>query len=284
MNPAFLIAIIIFMVLIILYLLAIMPNLKHNPKSNKLDGWLYAHRGLHDNKGIAPENSLKAFHLAVEQGYGIELDVQLTKDMVPIIFHDRNLQRACGVAYKVTELTYEEISKYALFYSKEKIPTLKQVLKVVNSKVPIIIELKAPLITTKLCKVVADTLMDYKGVYCIQSFNTLALIWYKKHLPGVVRGQLSTDFLREKITGNLLQHLLIKYLLLNFLAKPDFIAYHHVYKDSLSFTLCRKLYKVKSVAWTIQTQEQYDKSGKYYDLFIFDSFIPAKSTEGTNDL
>ncbi|MFT4145510.1 MAG: glycerophosphodiester phosphodiesterase, partial [Mobilitalea sp.] len=170
-----------------------------------------------------------------------------------------------------------------LFHSKEKIPTLEQVLKVVNTKVPIIIELKAPLITTKLCKVTAATLRNYTGIYCIQSFNTLALIWYKKHLPGVVRGQLSTDFLREKITGNFFQHFLIKYLLLNFLARPDFIAYHHVYKDSLSFTLCRKLYKVKSVAWTIQTQEEYDKSDKYYDLFIFDSFIPSKRTKGAND-
>lgn len=284
MNPVFLIAMSIVIVLIVLYLLAIMPKLKQNPKSSKLDGWLYAHRGLHDNKGVAPENSLKAFQLAVEQGYGIELDVQLTKDLVPIVFHDRNLQRACGKSSKVADISYEEISKYTLFHSKEKIPTLEQVLKVVNTKVPMIIELKAPLITTKLCKVVAKTLRDYKGVYCIQSFNTLALIWYKKHLPGVVRGQLSTDFLREKITGNLLQHFLIKYLLLNFLAKPDFIAYHHVYKDSISFTLCRKLYKVKSVAWTIQTQEEYDKSGKYYDLFIFDSFIPTKSAEGPKQI
>ncbi|MFT4144000.1 MAG: glycerophosphodiester phosphodiesterase family protein, partial [Mobilitalea sp.] len=134
MNPAFLIAMSIVIVLIILYLLAIMPNLKHNPKSSKLDGWLYAHRGLHDNKGAAPENSLKAFRLAAEQGYGIELDVQITKDLVPIVFHDRNLQRACGTAYKVSELTYEEISKYTLFHSKEKIPTLEQVLKVVNTK------------------------------------------------------------------------------------------------------------------------------------------------------
>lgn len=264
----------ILIVLFILYLLAIMPKLKHNPEGKKLDGWLYAHRGLHDNKSAASENSLRAFRLAVEHGYGIELDVQLTKDLVPIVFHDYHLKRACKADLKISEHNYKELNKYRLFESQEKIPTFQEVLDTVNGKVPLIVELKIPWKPDQLCKAVSEALKDYPGLYCIESFNPFGLIWYRKHYPQVVRGQLSTDFIREKIKGSKIQYFLLKHLLLNFLSKPDFIAYHHVYQTGLSFTICRKLFRVKTVAWTIQSQEQYEKSRKYYELFIFDSFIP----------
>ena len=260
----------------LLYLLAIMPKLKLNPQQKKLEGWLYAHRGLHDNQGEAPENSLKAFAYAVEQGYGIELDVQLTKDFIPIVLHDYSLKRACKLDKKASELTYEELKELSLFHSEEKIPTLLEVLNLVQGKVPLIIELKIPWSPKPLCEEVTKLLQDYNGVYCIESFNPLGLMWFKKHRPQIVRGQLATDFMKEKIEGSKVQYFILKHLLLNFLAKPDFIAYHHVYKKDLSFTICRKLYRAKTVAWTIQTQEELDNSKKYYTLFIFDSFIPKQ--------
>lgn len=266
--------IIIIFILLVLYLLAIMPKLRRNPQSSKLDGWLYAHRGLHNNKSDAPENSLKAFALAVEHGYGIELDVQLTKDLVPVVLHDYNLKRACKADFKVSEHSYEELQTYHLFHSQEKIPTLEEVLRLVDSRVPLIVELKIPWKADQLCAKVSKLLNDYKGLYCIESFNPFGLIWYRKHYPEVIRGQLSTDFVREKIEGDKFQYFLLKHLLLNFLSKPDFIAYHHVYKTGLSFSICRLLYRVKTVAWTIQSQKDYDSSRRYYELFIFDSFIP----------
>jgi glycerophosphoryl diester phosphodiesterase len=253
-----------------------MPKLRRNPESRKLDGWLYAHRGFHDNKSDAPENTLKAFQLAVENNYGIELDVQLTKDKVPVVHHDYHLRRSCGVDKKVAELTYEELKNYNLFESKERIPTFQEVLNCVDGKVPLIVELKIPLMAERLCQAVSSALKDYKGIYCIESFNPFGLIWYKKHVPEVVRGQLSTDFVKEKIEGNKIQYFILKHLLMNFLTKPDFIAYQHVYKKDLSFYLCRKLYRVKTFAWTIKTQEDLDHNKKYYELFIFDSFTPKK--------
>ncbi len=265
---------VVLFVIVAIYFLAIIPKLKRNPRSDQLNGWLYAHRGLHDNNSDAPENSLKAFQNAVEQGYGIELDVQLTKDLVAVVLHDYNLRRACGKEVKVAELTYDELSKYTLFQSKEKIPTLREVLDLVGGKVPLIVELKIPWTAGALCTVVAELLRNYKGLYCIESFNPFGLIWYKQHQPEVVRGQLATDFIKEKVAGNKLQYFMLKHLLLNFLSKPDFIAYHHVYKTGLSFTICRKLFRVKTVAWTIQSQEELDRCKDYYELFIFDSFIP----------
>lgn len=263
-------------ILITLYLIIIMPKLRRNPESKKLDGWLYAHRGLHNNRSEAPENSLRAFRLAVEGHYGIELDVQLTKDLVPVILHDYNLKRICKVDRKVSELTYEELKQYCIFKSKEHISTFYEVLSFIDGKVPLIIELKIPWKADVICGIVSAALKDYQGIYCIESFNPFGLYWYRKHEPMVVRGQLSTDFVKEKIAGSKMQYFLLKHLLLNFHTKPDFIAYHHVYKKGLSFTLCRKLYHVKTVAWTIQSQEELESNKKYYELFIFESFIPKQ--------
>jgi glycerophosphoryl diester phosphodiesterase len=262
--------------IIILYLLAIMPKLRRNPEAKKFDGWLYAHRGLHNNKSEAPENSLRAFQLATENGFGIELDVQLTKDFVPVVLHDYNLKRACHLEIEVSKLTYSELKEYKIFRSQEKIPTLREALAIVDGKVPLIIELKIPWKAEKLCEEVSKILQEYKGVYCIESFNPFGLIWYKKHFPKVVRGQLATDFNKEKVDGSKFQYFVLKHLLLNFQTKPDFIAYHHVYKNGLSFTLCRLLYRVKTAAWTIQSQEMLNQCNKYYELFIFDSFLPEK--------
>jgi glycerophosphoryl diester phosphodiesterase len=261
-------------IIILFYLLAIMPKLKRNKNIKGMDGWLYAHRGLHNNQSDAPENSLKAFGLAVEKGYGIELDVQLTKDLTAIVLHDYNLKRACNTDVQVSTLTYEELQKYRLFGSQERIPTLKEVLELVDGRVPIIIELKLPWKADRLCSTVAELLSGYKGFYVIESFNPFGLMWYRRHHPEVIRGQLSTDFIKEKIEGDPIQYFLLKHLLMNFLTKPDFIAYHHVYKNALSFTLCRKLFRTKPVAWTIQSEEQLEKSKEYYDLFIFDGFVP----------
>lgn len=259
---------------VVLYLLAIMPKLRHNPYCRKLDDWLYAHRGLHDNKSEAPENSLPAFILAVQHGYGIELDVQLTKDKVPVVLHDYNLKRACKADIKVSELNYEELLQYRLFKSQEKIPMFTEVLEAVDGRVPMIIELKIPWRPETLCEIVSDILKDYQGIYCIESFNPLGLNWYRRHYPDIVRGQLSTDFIKDKIEGSKFQYFILKHLLMNFYTKPDFIAYHHVYKKSLSYTLCRKLYRVKTAAWTIKSQKDYEENKNYFEWFIFDSFLP----------
>lgn len=267
--------IIIFIIIIImLYLLAVMPKLRHNPKLNSYNGWLFAHRGLHNNKTQAPENSIPAFRLAVDNGYGIELDVQLTKDDVPVILHDYHLRRACKTDILVADLTYKELQQYRIFKSNEKIPTLPEALACIDGKVPIIVELKIPKTAGKICSIVSKILNDYKGEYCIESFNPYGLLWYRKHYPEVIRGQLSSDFNKEKKEGSKVQYFILKNLLFNFYTKPDFIAYHHIYRKDLSYRICHRLYRSKTFAWTIKSQEELEDNSKYFDFFIFDSFIP----------
>ena len=96
------IILIVIVVLAILYFLMIMPRMAHKPDTACFKEWLYAHRGLHDNATQAPENSMAAFRKAVDAGFGIELDIQLTKDKIPVVFHDFTLKRVCGGEGKIS--------------------------------------------------------------------------------------------------------------------------------------------------------------------------------------
>lgn len=263
------------LILITLYLLAIMPRLRNKPDMSTLMGVHYAHRGFHGDKDIAPENSLAAFQLAIENNFGIEFDVQLSKDNIPVVFHDFTLNRVCGVDKRVRDLTFDELRMLTLYDSDQLIPLLTEVLDLVNGQVPLIVEYKLPGNNTKVCELGNEILKDYEGVYCIESFNPLALSWYKKNRPEVIRGQLSTKFTGKKGSApSKVLNFALENLLLNFLSKPDFIAFNYRYSDMFSFSLVRSLFKVPTVAYTLTTNQHIFDNAKKFDLFIFENFIP----------
>ena len=99
--------------MILIYLWCIKPNKLTKERRKKMQTYIshyIAHRGLFDSNLSIPENSIPAFKRAVEHGFGIELDVRLTKDRQLVVFHDATLLRMCGVNKKVADLTYEELS------------------------------------------------------------------------------------------------------------------------------------------------------------------------------
>ena len=258
-------------ILFIGYLFLIMPRIWGRPEKVPFMNAYYAHRGLHDNRTEAPENSMAAFRKAVDAGYGIELDVQLTKDHIPVVFHDETLKRVCKVNGNVRDFTYEELQKYTLCDSNEKIPLFVDVLKMVDGKVPLIVEIKIHENATKVCTAVDAVLGEYQGTYCMESFHPLAVHWYRRHRPGVLRGQLSSNF-NEPGKRESFPMWMVHYLLLNVLGRPDFIAYNHKYKNNISRVLCRYLFRAISVAYTIKSQEELECSKKDFDLFIFEGF------------
>lgn len=263
--------------LVQLYFLMIMPRMIKKPDMGPFRQWMYAHRGLHDNGTDAPENSLRAFRKAVEAGYGIELDVQLTKDGIPVVFHDFTLKRICGEEGKLCQYTYEELQRYPLCGTDQRIPKLEEVLKLVDGRVPLIVELKTDNLDIKVCGKADALLAGYPGMYCIESFNPLAVLWYRRNRKEVARGQLSDAFLKEGEYGGGL-YFLLQNLLLNWLAKPDFVAYNRKYPRILSRRICRGLYHNTAAAWTVKSQEQMEEAKKYFDVFIFDSFVPAEAS------
>ena len=231
----------------------------------------YAHRGLHDgNTGDTPENSLTAFELACREGYGIELDVQLSKDGEVMVFHDYTLIRMTGVDKKLCELTAAELCELKLADTEQRIPTFSQVLELVGGRVPILVELKGESFDTALCPKVAEMLSQYEGDYCIESFNPLLIKEMKKHLPESYRGLLYTNACRDKKKATLI-NVAVSLMLLNFLAKPDFIAFNKADRGSLPVKLTTRFYRATRFVWTVKTAEELDVAHENREHPIFET-------------
>ena len=227
----------------------------------------YAHRGLH-GKNI-PENSLAAFKKALDEGFGIELDVQLSSDGAVMVFHDYTLSRMTGCDKKLCELTANELQKLFLANTQEKIPTFEQVLELVNGKVPVLVELKGESADTSLCPKVAEILKKYSGDYCIESFNPIILRSIKKELPNAFCGQLYTNVCRDKKKKTFL-NIVLSLMALNFLAKPDFIAYNQKDRSSFPVKLTTRFYKAPHFVWTIKGEEEMKKARELKENPIFE--------------
>lgn len=250
------------------------PEYRRKKRMKRFFSGYFAHRGLHKNGSAYPENSIPAFLLAVEHGYGIEMDVQLTKDKRAVVFHDFDLKRACGEKKKVDELTLEELRTYKIFDSDEVIPEFKDVLNAVDGRVPLIIEIKAKWKVEQVCRRVMESLKTYKGLYVVESFQPMVLFWLRRHAPEVLRGQLSSDFLKDKEKGNLLALLLATHLFGNFVSRPDFIAYNHRDKNGIFFQFCQRVLNTPTAAWTIHSRKEWRKNKGRFSTMIFEGFNP----------
>ena len=231
---------------------------------NFLKNNLIAHRGLHNK--IIPENSIPAFKEAIKNNYIIEFDVHILKDGNVVVFHDDNLKRLTGIDKKIKDTTYEEIKNLKLNKTDNYIPLLEDVLKLVNGRVPLLIELKYDNKVGLLEDKLIDIMKDYKGLYAYQSFSPFSLIYLKKR-TNMPRGLLVSDFKNNKI--NIIKKIFLKNMLLNFLVKPDFISVNY------NFLNRKKIQKYKNklliLTWTIRNND-FDKYKDLCDNFIFESF------------
>lgn len=239
-----------------------------------LRNYAYAHRGLHGD-GV-PENSLEAFRLAVESGYGSELDVHLLADGNLAVIHDSVLKRTTGADGIIEDLTVRDLSNFSLEGTQQTIPTFEDVLKVYSGKAPLIVELK-PVANNHaaLCSRVCEVLDNYNGAYCIESFDPRCISWLRKNRPELIRGQLTENFFlapNSKLPGII--KFAMKVQLLNFLTLPDFVAYK--FKDRVNFSnfLCRKLWGAQGVTWTLNTKEDFDTAVAEGWIPIFEGFRP----------
>ncbi len=256
----------------VLYVLALCCRSGHSGLS-ALQGWGYAHRGLHGN-GV-PENSIAAFRAALEGGYGIELDLHLLRDGNLAVIHDASLRRTAGVDVQIEALSTEDLSAYTLEGTSETIPTFRQVLDLFAGKAPLIIELK-PVGDNyaALCAAACQMLADYRGPFCVESFDPRCIVWLRKNQPHIIRGQLSENFCKSK--GNLspLLKFIMTHQLENFLCLPDFVAYKFADRKTLGNVIVRKFWSAQGVTWTLRTQEDYDTAVSEGWLPIFEGFRP----------
>ncbi|MDO4282125.1 MAG: glycerophosphodiester phosphodiesterase family protein [Clostridia bacterium] len=227
-----------------------------------------AHRGIHQNDANNVENSIPAFRAAVEKNIGIELDVHLTKDHYLVVVHDHNLEKITGVNKIVEELSLKEIKELKLLGTNNQIPTFEEVLKVVDGKVPIIIEIKNRGTVGALESKLFEVLKKYDGEYAIESFNPLSLLWFKKHDKSMIRGQLSA----KKIdTISPFLNFFLSKMLFNVFVKPDFIAYKI---EDITEKMYNKYHKngIYLIGWTLTSKDEYDRYNKLCDGMIFDHY------------
>ncbi len=233
----------------------------------------FAHRGLHTDDSAVPENSLAAFQRAKEHGYGVELDVQFTADRQIVVFHDNTLTRMCGVDRRVDEMTYEELRSLRLLDSDQYIPLLDEVLEVLGD-VPLLCEFKPmrSYTDTALCAAALPHLQQYKGPWCVESFNPFMMRWFRKHAPQVRRGILSKCFVEGEVEPALRGPL--SALMANFLCRPDFIAYQHTDHSQPFFRFCC-WFRPTTMAWTVRSQEEEITSKAWFDTVIFEGYLPS---------
>ncbi len=285
------------------YIIKYRKNMKKSETVNELKKYRYAHRGLH-NKPRIPENSLAAFSLAVEKGFGIEFDVRLTFDKKLAVIHDSSLKRVttvredgravlpeninypsetiCRSDAIIETITLEDAKNHPLEESDERIPEMREVLELVDGRVPLIIELKPTRDNFReLTNLVMKELEGYVGLYAVESFNSFAVKYLKKAYPDVVRGQLATDLIRdeeslvegdprERVHVGRVVNYLVRELVMNPLSKPDFVGYKFEHRKNGSF----KKYKGMKVFWTIKTPLDMELSEKNGIICIFERFTP----------
>ena len=264
----------IILIIILLYLFLIKPNTSRKDRMKPYEQTLICHRGFFNNIDI-PENSITAFKKAADNNYGIELDVQITTDNKLVVFHDESLKRMTGIDKNLRECDYKELQEYNLLETNEKIPLFSEVLKVIKKDTPLIIEIKPEGRCIENVKGVVEMMKEYDGLYNIESFNPKVVKYLKDNEPQIIRGQLSESYFKYK-EYNLFIKIVLTYLLSNVVTRPDYIAYDHNDASNISFRLISKLFKGECVAWTVKSNEQLLGASKYYQQFIFDSFIPKK--------
>ena len=210
---------------------------------------LIAHRGLHNTQ--IPENTIPSFVKCVDKNYIIELDIHILTDNTIVVYHDHNLKKLTGVNKVIETLSYPQLSKIKI-NKKYTIPTLKQVMHIVDGSVPILIEIKDVDNNSKFEEELVKILDNYKGEFAIQSMNPFVIDWFYKNRK---------DYVIGLIVFNDLNYKLVK----KYVKKIDFIS---VYKKQLPFKINKLV-----LGWTIRKQNEYKKYKNLCDNLICENIL-----------
>jgi glycerophosphoryl diester phosphodiesterase len=223
-----------------------------------------AHRGYHDLNHSIWENTLSAFARAVDNGFAIECDLQYTADSVPVVFHDDDMLRLCGIKGDIREKTAGELGLVAIGGTADKVPTLGQLLRLVKGRVPIILELKGRRSDDEgFADAVLETLESYDGPIALMSFDH----WLLKDLKalnapypvGLTAGGINAE--EFAVHEDAMQLGL------------DFVSYF--YRDlPNSFITKQQSLGRPILTWTVSDQDAVERTCKYADQMTFEGFDP----------
>ncbi len=234
-----------------------------------------AHRALHGAAG--PENSRAAVRAAVAAGYGIEIDLQLSKDGCAMVFHDYALKRLTGSAGPIQQRSAADLADLTLLGGDEGIPTLAEVLDIVYGAVPLLIELKdqdgrmGPNIGV-LERTTAQALDSYIGPVAVMSFNPHSVAELARLCPDLPRGLTTCAFdlkdyplLPATVRRHLRQMPGIEAMGAGFIS--------HDHKDlSSPLVAAQKARGLNVLCWTIRSPEEEAEARRIAENVTFEGY------------
>ena len=232
----------------------------------------FAHRGLHDKQ--VPENSMGAFKRALKENYYIELDVRLLADDEVVVFHDSNLKRMCKESIKIKDLTSEDLRNKKYFLPNgEKIPLLKDVIKLCQDKTKLLIEIKMSYSKGKLEEKVYELIKGHEDWIAVQGFAPSTVRWYSQNAPEFLIGFLATHFgksIPDRIYDTVIQRVCGKY-------KIDFLAFNIKYLPTPVVADTVNKNGMKLLSWTIKSADHIQTARQSgVGNIIFEDFLPQE--------
>lgn len=227
-----------------------------------------AHRGYHDQNKKVWENTLSAFSRAVEAGFAIECDIQLSSDSVPMVFHDHTLERLCGIAGDVREKSAAELGLLSVGGTGDKVPRLRQMLDLVKGKVPLVIELKGRTEEDDdgFAEAVLEVLEGYQGKVALMSFDHHLLFALKKAGSPFPVGLTAEGNDPDKFFEHdeAMQ------------AGLDFISYRWAHLPN-GFVEAQRSRGIPVITWTVRDENARTHTYTHADQMTFEGFDPRES-------
>jgi len=241
-----------------------------------------AHRGYHDveaaagGTGQCVENTLAAAEAAIARNFAIECDLQPTADGGVVVFHDHTLDRLTDLSGPVADKTLAAVRRARFKNGDGLIPTLEELLDLVDGRVPLFIELKSRFDGDRRLEAAAVAILaSYPGPVAVMSFDPASMTAMRRLAPTLPRGMLADHFTRaDRLTIPFPARLAGRWLLAAPLVLPSFIAYEVNDLPASAPLALRHFFHLPLLAWTVRTDANRETSRAWADQIIFEGFDP----------
>lgn len=235
-----------------------------------------AHRGLHDAGAGVIENTASAFRAAIDGGYGIECDVQVTRDGEAVVHHDDALGRLTEGDKPIAELSAAALRDVRFRNSSDRILTLGELCDLVGGRVPLVVEIKSRFDSDlRLVRCVADVLGAYKEPAAAMSFDPAVVRHLREIAPALPRGIVAERYYNHPewkgLTAAQKWHL--AFLLHSSRTRPHFVAFS-VNDLPSPAPLVARAFGLPLLTWTVRTAENRRTAARWADQMIFEGVRP----------
>lgn len=236
-----------------------------------------AHRGLHDAAHGIIENTAQAVHAAIDAGFGVEVDLQVSADGEAMVHHDAMLGRLTDGAARLDELSAAALQRVAFRGSSERMMTLGELCDLVGGRVALLPELKSRFDgDARLPLRVAAVLGGYHGAVAPMSFDPMQLAVLRQKAPRLPHGIVAAKYKPHPYWDQMPPWL--RYgmgsLLPALTARPHFVAYALENLPALAPAFARHILCLPLIAWVARTPADQRRAARFADQMIFEGFRP----------